>query len=188
MTILRAIEAVFAGDAPRDAVGPLDLVLRSGDEATLGFATPRAASIAARVCAGIVKPTHGSVYVGDYDTRLQPREAKRRVGFVDAQGWSGDPHAFGCEIAFRAEVWGIPRAVAACRARTLLAAFGRPPDAYDLGLALALIAPVDLVVLDQPAERRWDDVRRIEPAVALLRTQHRVRRDSPSPRRTTIAP
>ena len=188
MTVLRSIDALFANGVAADEVGPFDCVVRAGDDAVLHFATPRNASIAARICAGIVKPTRGSVFVGDYDTRLQPREVKRRVGFVDARGWTGDPHAFQCEVAFRAEVWGIPRAVAERRARMLLAALGREADAYGRALALALIAPVDLVVLDQPAARYRDDVRRIEPNVALVQTHVRVPADLPRSRRRAIAP
>ena len=188
MTVLRSIEALFANGVPADEVGPLDLVVRAGDDAVLHFATARNASIAARLCAGIVKPTCGRVFVGDFDTRLQPREAKRRVGFVDARGWSGDPHAFNCEVAFRAEVWGIPHAVAERRARKLLAALGREADAYGFALALALIAPIDLVVLDQPAARYCDDVRRIEPSVALVQTHVRVPANALRPRRRAFAP
>ena len=115
MIVLRAVDASFARDDLR--VEPFAFVLHAGGDVDVAQATARAASTAARMCAAIVKPSTGTIFVGEYETRLQPPEAKRRVGFVDAAGFAGDEHAFRCEVAFRADVWDLDARAAQGRAR-----------------------------------------------------------------------
>jgi ABC-type Na+ transport system ATPase subunit NatA len=152
-------------------VRPFSLALEAGDTAELAQPSPHAASVAARICAGIVKPTAGAVFVGEYETRLQPPQAKRRVGFVDAAGFAGDDHALRCELAFRAEVWGLVRADAERRAAQIFAALdSAAAHPYARGLALALVAPVTVVVLDRPPAAFADRVRALVPDAVLVRT------------------
>jgi ABC-type Na+ transport system ATPase subunit NatA len=170
VTVLRLVAASFHSEAG-DAVGPLDLTLAAGEHRALPFATGRAASIAARLCAAIVKPTCGNAYVGDYDTRLQPPQAKRLVGFVDVAGVAGSRYGFACEVAFRAEVWGIDVATARTRARETLRAIGGVQDPYARALALALVPDVRLVVFDQPAHPRFRALlAEMHPQIAVLET------------------
>ena len=183
MTVLRAIGASFA-DPNGAVVGPFDRTLRAGERISLDASDSRVASIAARMFAAIVKPTTGAIYIGDYDTRLQPPQAKRRIGFVDRAGFGGDDHAFACEAAFRAEVWGLDVPVAVARARDLLASLASRDAAYARGIALALVPPVNLVVLDQPEPALGDAVRTIVPLVALVET--RVVQSVPSSARIAV--
>jgi ABC-type taurine transport system ATPase subunit len=179
--VLRAIGASFARDGI-EIVAPFDLTLARSQSASLAQPTAFAASVAARLCAAIVKPTTGVVYVGDYETRLQPPQAKRLVGFVDAAGFDGDAHAFRCEAAFRADVWGIDVRAAHARADSVVAALGRGDvrfERYARALALALVADVSVLVLDQPPKRIVDAVRSLDAGVAILRT--RVGVASPAP-------
>ncbi len=170
MTIVRSIAAAFE-DPRGEAVGPFDAALRVGEQLALEAGTPRAASIAARMFAAIVKPTSGTIFVGDFDTRLQPPQAKRCIAFVDAGGFGGDAHAFACEAAFRADVWGIDVARNRERARALLRRFGTDADAYAGGLALALCVPgVALAILDQPPPGTLDALRTQFPHLAVLAT------------------
>lgn len=170
MTVLRAIDAAFAD--PRDGtIGPFGLTLRDGERVALETPSPRAASIAARMFAAIVKPTTGAIYVGDYDTRLQPPQAKRRLGFVDCAGFGGNAHAFACEAAFRAEVWGLDVAGALDRARRFLVALEAPDSSYARGVALALVPDVTFVVLDQPEPAILDVLHTIVPSVAVVATR-----------------
>lgn len=173
MTTLRAVEAGFAREGAF-LVEPFSLTLAPGAQLRLPQPNVRAATIAARLCAAIVRPTTGTIYVGEYETRLQPPQAKRLVGFVDAAGCGGDEHTFDCEVAFRADVWGLDPARAHLRARTLLDALatGRSGDgnAYARAVALALVPPVALVVLDQPQPGIVARVRDLEPEAGILIT------------------
>jgi ABC-type taurine transport system ATPase subunit len=171
--VLRALAASFVRDGV-EIVVPFDLALGPGETATLAQPTPFAASIAARICAAIVKPTTGIVYVGDYESRLQPPQAKRLVGFVDAAGFDGDDHAFHCETAFRADVWGLEARVAHARASAVLAALGSGDERharYARAVALALVADVAALVLDQPTRRIVESVRAFAPVPAIVRTR-----------------
>jgi len=99
---------------------------------------------------------------------LQPPQAKRLVGFVDAGGFDGDLHALRCEIAFRADVWNLDVAAAQVRAAEILAVLG--DGAYARAIALALVAEVALVVLDQPTERFIARTRRLVPQAGIVNT------------------
>ena len=166
--VLRAVSAEFTCDGVQ-LVAPFSLTVAAGADYRLVQPSARAASIAARMCAAIVKPTGGTIFVGEYETRLQPPQAKRLVGFVDAGGFAGDAHAFNCEVAFRAEVWGIDRTAARARAQRVLAGLTSVADgAFARAVALALVAEVALVVLDQPPQAYLDGVRRIVPAAGIL--------------------
>ena len=165
--ILRAVDARFAR-AGVD-VGPLDLRLGAGQTLELAEPTARAASIAARLCAAIVKPTSGTILIGEYETRLQPAQAKRSVGCVDAGGFTGGAHAFKCEVAFRSDVWGIGDAGAQSRSRDVLRALGEDP--FTRAVALALVADVTLLVLDQPPRRFLRALRALADAPAIVLTR-----------------
>ncbi len=150
-----------------DLIAPFSLAIDAGDAGVLVQPTRFAASLAARLCGAIVRPTSGRIFVGDYETRLQPPQAKRRIGFVDVAGFDGDAHAFACEIAFHAQCWGIARRLARERATRVLGALSRE-DAYARAIALALVADVDLIVLDQPPDDLAVRVREIATDAALL--------------------
>jgi ABC-type Na+ transport system ATPase subunit NatA len=169
LTIFRAVDVSFSRDGI-EIVSPFSLEVAAGTDARLAQPNPRAASVAARMCAAIVKPTHGVVYVGDFETRLQPPQAKRLVGFVDARGFEGDDHALRCEVAFRADVWNLDKAAAQARATAVLAALGKEHAAYERAIALALVADVALVVLDQPSAKAVRRVRSIVPDAAIIAT------------------
>jgi len=174
---LRVEHASFVRDGV-ELVAPFSIALPEGGDATLDAPSAPAAAIVARICAAIVKPTFGTVYVGDFETRLQPPQAKRLVGFVDAAGFTGDAHAFACEVAFRAEVWGLDRRAARARAGDVLARLARPSgDAYASAVALALVADVRLVVLDRPPAEFLPTIRELVPAAGIVS----VRIGTPSP-------
>jgi len=168
VTVLRATDVRFSRNG-RDLVAPFSLTLAAGERADLVQPTAYAASLAARLCGAIVKPSGGSVFIGDYETRLQAPQAKRRVGFVDAAGFLGDTHAFACEVAFHAECWGVAPALARERAASVLAAL-EGNDRYARAVALALVAETALVVLDQPTGEVAARVRALAAGAGLLVT------------------
>lgn len=152
-----------------DLVTPFTFWVSAGDQYDLVQPTAFAASVAARLCAAIVKPSAGRILIGDFETRLQAPQAKRRIGFVDARGFEGDAHAFACEVAFHADVWGVAPSLAHERARHALATLARD-DAYARALALALVADVSIVVLDLPGPGVVADTRALVPDVAIVAT------------------
>jgi hypothetical protein len=154
-----------------ELVAPFDLSLAPAERRILVAPSSRAASLAARIAAAIVKPTAGVVYVGDFDARLQPAQAKRLVGFVPAGGFTGDAHAFSCQIRLRADVWGIERAEARRRVAAALDAFAGAGDPFARALALALIPSVALLVLDQPRGATGERAAGLAPRAAVLMTE-----------------
>jgi ABC-type Na+ transport system ATPase subunit NatA len=165
--ILRATDVSFERDG-EVLVTPFSLSLEAGTRGQIVQPNALAASIAARICAAIVRPSRGAVYVGEFETRLQPPQAKRLVGFVDAAGFAGDAHALRCEIAFRADVWNLDKGAAQGRAAEILEVLGDGP--YARAIALALVAEVALVVLDQPSERFVVRTQRLVPQAGIVHT------------------
>jgi energy-coupling factor transporter ATP-binding protein EcfA2 len=151
MIVLRIERASFALGA--DIVEPFSVELIGGARAVREFPNERAASIAARIAAGIVKPAGGTVFIGEYQTRIQPVQAKARVAFVprDTSALSRGP--FERELRFFADIFGIDRATAQRHAGAALSALGE--DDYARAVALALIRDAPLLVLDRPPEHLY---------------------------------
>lgn len=168
MIVLRTTDVRFVR-AGIVEVEPFSFALDAGDTYELRQPTIRAASIAARLCGAIVKPTTGFVVVGDYDTRLQAPEAKRRIGFVDAEGFAGNAHAFRCEVAFHADVWGVAAPLARRRVDAALQGLAEESP-YARAVALAFVADVSVVVMDRPPAALADQVRMLAPTVGIVRT------------------
>jgi hypothetical protein len=185
--VLHAVDAAFArgGDS---LVPPFSIELRPGERGALRMPTERAAAIGARMAAGIVKATGGTLFIGDFDPRIQPVQAKRAVGFVPWAGRFGEgpreplfapgPREV---VDLHAALYEVPRDAARRSASAVLAAFDDAGDEA-LALALALIRPVALLVLDRPsAGLRARLAAVVPPGTAILETA----RASPVP---TAAP
>ena len=156
LRVLRAVDAAFAlpGAAP---VSPFSIELEPGERGSLFLPSRASASIAARMAAGIVKPTSGTLFIADFDPKLQPVQAKRVVGFVPVGGAFGDvprePLLAGDRsevIDFHAALYEVDPATARRRAHAVLSLFETATDEA-LALALALMRPIALLVLDQPS-------------------------------------
>ncbi len=145
--ILRVSDAHFVRDGV-ELIAPFSLTLEDGQRAALTQPTPNAAKIAARIAAAIVKPTCGSVFISDFDTRLQPPQAKRLVGFVPADGFEGSTRTFARELKFRAQVWNLELATLERSAADVLAALEDLKLEYARTVALALAPDVHLIVLE----------------------------------------
>jgi hypothetical protein len=181
---LRAVDARFERDG--DAiVPPFSLELLAGERASLRLPDARAASVAARMAAGVVKATCGTLFIGDFDPRIQPVQAKRLVGFVPRGGAFGGsgrlpwisragPGAAArdrCEVVdFHAALYEVDREDARRRVRAVLSLIDED-DGAGFALALALIRPIALLVVDEPSarfERYVADV--VAPDTAVLTT------------------
>jgi ABC-type Na+ transport system ATPase subunit NatA len=154
LRVLRAVDAAF--EPPRTAgVAPFSVALEAGERGGLTLPSAAAASIAARLAAGMVKITGGTLFIGDYDPRIQPVQAKRMVGFVPRDGRFGDAPRepilvpdLRAVVDFHAALYEVERDVARRAAAAVLDAFGGQSD-LAVACALALIRPVALLVLDQ---------------------------------------
>jgi hypothetical protein len=168
--VLRVVAARFVR-AGSDLMAPFSLELGAGERATLGQPDAAAAAVAARVAAAVVKPTFGVVHVGDFDSRLQPAQAKRLVGFVAERGFAGTPHQFERELGFRADVWGVEGRTMVRAAAAILATLGDTLDgAYARAVALALAPGVRLVVLERPPPGAFERIAAMQGGYATLQT------------------
>lgn len=168
--VLRVAGAGFTpGAVP--AVAPFSLELEAGQRADVRQFGASRASIAARLCAGIVKPSTGAVYICDYDTRLQPAQAKQRTGYVDISGLGGTALRFAREVALRSAIWSVDRARALDRIATVFKALGDDCSPYARGTALALIPDILLLVLDQPPAGVFQKICALRPDLAIVVTQ-----------------
>lgn len=169
--LLRVAAARFVRNG-RELVAPFTLALAAGERVALTQPDERSAAIAARIAAAIVKPSSGSVVVGDFDARLQPAQAKRLIGFVPAHGFCATVRAFEREIGFRADVWGTDRRAMQREADALYAALqAGVPEAWARGVALALAPGVAAVVLENAPAEWLELVAAQHPALAMLATR-----------------
>ncbi len=183
--MLRVVAARFVREG-RDLLAPFSLELGAGERARLIQPDALGARVAARLAAGIVKPTFGAVTIGDFDSRLQPAQAKRLVGFVPHGGFCGSERAFAREIGFRADVWNVDAGTMTRVAAEILAALRTTPlsasaDAYARAMALALAPGVRLAVLELPPEGAIETIAVPCPGVAAVCTSVAADRPAPAP-------
>jgi ABC-type Na+ transport system ATPase subunit NatA len=176
MYVLRAAGAGFEREG-HIIVPPLSLAVAAGSRREFCFSSEALATNTARMLAGIVKPTQGGIFIGDYNTRLQPVQAKRLVGFVPSGRAPLARDAFREIVAARATLWGVEPKLAAVRVRDTLAML-ESDDGDAQALALALIRPVELVVLDRPSRifaMRASDIVLHDAAIVSLVVETAVR-------------
>lgn len=167
---LRIENACFVREG-RALVAPFSLTLAAGERAALVQPDEDAARIAARIAAAIVKPTEGRVFVGDFDARLQPAQAKRLVGFVPSDGFCATPRVFEREIGFRADVWDADRVAMQRSADAIYEALhDAVPQSWARAVALALAPGVSTLVLENASAEWTDRVAALRPEIALLTT------------------
>ncbi|KAA0233961.1 MAG: Vitamin B12 import ATP-binding protein BtuD [Acidimicrobiales bacterium] len=163
------------------AVDGIDIVVDKGE--IFGFLGPNGAgkSTAVRVLTTLLKPTSGTARVAGYDVESQADKVREVIG-VALQDAAIDPLMTGKELLrLQATLHGIPRRLAARRAKDLLERVGLTEAAprlvgqYSggmrrrLDLALALMNEPDVLFLDEPTtgldpmSRRnlWEEVRRL---------------------------
>src|SRR5438477_7466387 len=93
------------------AVGDLSLEVGAGE--VFGFLGPNGAgkTTTIRMLTGLVRPTTGSALVAGFDVAREPREVKRRVGYL-AESPYLYPKLSGREfLAFMGGLYQVPRVV-----------------------------------------------------------------------------
>ncbi len=141
-----------------------DVTFEIGAGQVFGFLGPNGAgkTTSIRMLTGLVRPSAGSANVAGFDVVREPREVKRRVGYVAETPYLY-PKLSGREfLAFMGGLYQVPRAVAQQRAARLLSLFELSEKADDLvetyshgmrqklALAGALIHEPPVLFLDEP--------------------------------------
>jgi ABC-type sulfate/molybdate transport systems ATPase subunit len=133
-----------------DTVGPVSVDVNAGERVTLVCSSAREAAITAKLGAGLVKATAGSVSIGEFDPRVQPVHCKRIAAFVPHAALALPEMEFERYIAYRAALWNVDRRRATAHAKLILERLQGVHEAFAFPLAGALITPATLVVLERP--------------------------------------
>jgi ABC-2 type transport system ATP-binding protein len=145
-------------------VAARDVTFNVGTGEVFGFLGPNGAgkTTTIRMLTGLVRPTGGSALIAGYDVVTEPREVKRRIGYV-AEAPYLYPKLTGREfLAFIGGLYQVPGDVARQRAGRLLSLFELSEKADELAetyshgmrqklaLAGALIHEPPVLFLDEP--------------------------------------
>jgi ABC-2 type transport system ATP-binding protein len=141
-----------------------DVSFEVGAGEVFGFLGPNGAgkTTTIRMLAGLVRPSSGSAVVAGYDVAAEPREVKRRVGYL-----AETPYLYGKLsgrefLAFMGGLYEVPPALARSRAERLLSLFELADKADDLAesyshgmrqklaLAGAMLHEPPVLFLDEP--------------------------------------
>ncbi|HVS46363.1 MAG TPA: hypothetical protein VMS32_06820 [Verrucomicrobiae bacterium] len=174
--ILRMRAAAFArcGEV---LVAPLTLELNDGARLARTFATAREAEIAALMACGIVHASTGSVFIGEFDPRIQPTQCKRLATYAPHEAVTSEFSSFETFIEYRAALWGVEPALALTRARAILERLDGLHEAFAYPLAGALIGSPKLLVLDRPQAAYVDAILSAAGSCAVFST-HLVAREA----------
>ncbi len=147
-----------------------------------------------RILSTLLRPSGGQVNVCGHDVATDPREVRRRLGYVAQGGSTARRARCGDEATDRGMLYGLSRRTARTRARELFDQFDlddlwdRPAGSLSGGqrrrleIATALVHQPDLIVLDEPTTgldpqsraNLWDHIRnlRAEHGATVLVTTH----------------
>jgi ABC-2 type transport system ATP-binding protein len=175
-------------------VSGVDLEIARGE--LVGFLGPNGAgkTTTQKMLATLLVPTAGEARVAGYDVREQPREVRRRIGYV-AQGGCTEPIArVGEELVDQGQLYGLGAEVARERGARLLeqldltGVWDRQTGTLSggqrrrLDIAMGLIHEPGLVFLDEPTSgldpqaraNLWQHIRRLrdELGTTVFMTTH----------------
>jgi ABC-2 type transport system ATP-binding protein len=148
----------------RDLVAVDDLSFTVGKGEVVGFLGPNGAgkSTTMRILAGFLPATSGSVEVAGFDVFEDPREVKRRIGYLPEHPPVYDALTVRACLRFCADLKGLPRGTIGSEIDRVAAlagvagVMGRVAGNLSkgfkqrLGLAQALLGDPEVLVLDEP--------------------------------------
>ena len=140
------------------AVDGLDLRVGAGEVVALLGPNGAGKSTTLKALVGLVRPTSGRVLLGGVDPALDPRGARRQLGYLPQRVDFHDNLTAREVLAFFAKLRGAdPASIAPLLDRVGLAsAAERPTDGFSggmlqrLGLAVALLGDPRVLILDEP--------------------------------------
>ena len=164
-----------------DAVRGVDLKVAKGE--IFGFLGPNGAgkTTTLRMLSTLIVPDGGRATIAGADLRTEPREIRRRIGYVAQGGTTTDELTAREELVQQARLYGIGKADAQQRAAAALEAFqlteyaDRQCQTYSGGqrrrvdIALGIIHRPQVLFLDEPTAGldpqsrayMWEEVRRL---------------------------
>jgi energy-coupling factor transport system ATP-binding protein len=164
MTAVLDFAAVSFAYGDRPALTDVSFAIQPGERVALVGHNGAGKSTLMRLVTGLLKPTAGTVRVGDWDTRSRrPEQLAHRVGSLfqhaDQQLFARTVRE---DVAFGPRATGVPAAAGAARVARALGALGLesvadehpydlpPPERKLAALAGALALEPSLLVLDEP--------------------------------------
>ena len=167
MHALRLLEASYVR-AGETIVAPLTLRVEPGEHAEHSCGTAAQAHALAMMSAALLRPSSGSILIGQYDPRVQPVHCKRVTGYIphDPLPLSHiDADRF---IAYRAALWDIDLQRARAHARLLLERLGAVHEAFAYPIVAALLPSPELLVIDRPDPQTLDAIRRAAESCSIF--------------------
>jgi ABC-2 type transport system ATP-binding protein len=149
-------------------VEPTTLRLAPGERTERTCSGPQAAEALAMMGAALLRPTSGSVLIGEFDPRVQPVHCKRIAGFVPHDPLPLSPIGADRFIAYRAALWGIDAERARARTRELLAQLTGMHEAFVYPIVAAMLPAPQLLVLDRPQPGDVDLIARVAAPAAVF--------------------
>jgi ABC-2 type transport system ATP-binding protein len=176
-----------------DAVRGIDLTVAEGE--IFGFLGPNGAgkTTTLRMLATLLTPDGGEAIVAGADLLANPREVRRRIGYVPQSGSTWDEVSAREELALQARMYGAPKAEAERAADAAMDSFGlsgfgdRWCKTYSGGqrrkvdIALGVIHRPRVLFLDEPTTgldpasrvNLWDEVGRLrDEGMTVFLTTH----------------
>jgi ABC-type Na+ transport system ATPase subunit NatA len=147
---------------------PLSLRLECGAFASVVRSNAREAEATAMMAAALLRPSAGSVLIGEYDTRVQPAHCKRIAALVPHDPLPLSRIDARRYMAYRAALWGLDVQQAERRFTDLLERLGGVHEAFAYPVAAALLPDPQLLVLDRPQPELIDRARDAAGTRAVL--------------------
>jgi ABC-2 type transport system ATP-binding protein len=176
-----------------EAVAGVDLNVGAG--AIFGFLGPNGAgkTTTLRILATLLAPTGGTARVAGFDVASQPREVRKRIGYVAQSGGSYREATGREELIIQGRLFGMGKADAVARAAETLAALDLA-DAGDrtcgtysggmrrrLNIGIGMVHRPALLFLDEPTTgldpqaraRLWEEIRKLrDTGTTVFLTTH----------------
>ncbi|MFG1920990.1 ATP-binding cassette domain-containing protein [Cryptosporangium sp. NPDC048952] len=146
-----------------EAVSGLDLEVKPGE--LIAFLGPNGAgkSTTLRMLTTLLAPTSGTAEVAGFDVRKQPRDVRKRIGYIGQGNGAGYSQRGRDELISQGRAYGLDRASARSRAAELIDSLGLEAVAdrlvsslsggqrRRLDIAMGLIHTPPLLFLDEPS-------------------------------------
>jgi ABC-2 type transport system ATP-binding protein len=149
-----------------EAVAGVDLNVGAG--AIFGFLGPNGAgkTTTLRILATLLAPTGGTARVAGFDVASQPREVRKRIGYVAQSGGSYREATGREELIIQGRLFGMGKADAVARAAEILAALDHRPALLFLDEPTTGLDP-------QARARLWEEIRKLrDTGTTVFLTTH----------------